>query len=171
MYECWWHDFAPCFPWNKCKIIIIQGKGKVTKLLYNVHYSPFLVLISRWWFSLMQFLGPCELGAQEQYVNNGTVQKMQGSSQALLLKGQEEKAIPLKLYFQGLFILNFTACEKDYDIPPHVSPEWRNNYFFPVVPILCAGMVWSQRIESESECLRLQRWSCSLDWVFQKELL
>ena len=71
----------------------------------------------------MQFLGPCELGAQEQYVNNGTVQKMQGSSQALLLKGQEEKAIPLKLYFQGLFILNFTACEKDYDIPPHVSPE------------------------------------------------
>lgn len=71
----------------------------------------------------MQFLGRCELGAQEQSFNNGTVQKRQGSSQALLLKGQEEKAIPLKLYFRCLFILNFTACEKNYGIPPHVSPE------------------------------------------------
>lgn len=39
----------------------------------------------------MQFLGPCELGAQEQYFNNGTVQKMQSSSQTLLLKGWDEK--------------------------------------------------------------------------------
>ena len=106
----------------------------------------------------MQFSGPCELGAEEQYFNNGTVQKMQGSSQTLLLKAwdekkkQEEKAIPLKLYFQCLFILNFIACEKNYDIPPspHVRPEWRNNYFFPVAPILCAAVFQSQRVESES---------------------